>query len=121
MNIMCKVGDYILKVNNIAKTSTQINTQKRSTQKTADSIANNQKKQKITESEVEIEVKNEVKNEVKKNYVLETQDNTKDVLVIPLLTNKVKSSQPCKQNPSIKSFFFDFFCIFADILRQYGR
>ena len=117
MNIMCKVGDYILKVNNIAKTSTQINTQKRSTQKTADSIANNQKKQKITESEVEIEVK----NEVKKNYVLETQDNTKDVLVIPLLTNKVKSSQPCKQNPSIKSFFFDFFCIFADILRQYGR
>ena len=31
MNIMCKVGDYILKVNNIAKTSTQINTQKRST------------------------------------------------------------------------------------------
>ena len=31
MNIMCKVGDYILKVNNIAKTSTQTNTQKRST------------------------------------------------------------------------------------------
>lgn len=59
MNIMCKVGDYILKVNNIAKTSTQTNTQKRSTQKTDDSIANNQKKQKITESEVEIEVKNE--------------------------------------------------------------
>lgn len=28
MNIMCKVGDYILRVNNIAKTSTQINTQK---------------------------------------------------------------------------------------------
>lgn len=28
MNIMCKVGDYILGVNNIAKTSTQINTQK---------------------------------------------------------------------------------------------
>ena len=28
---MCKVGDYILKVNNIAKTSTQTNTQKRST------------------------------------------------------------------------------------------
>ena len=27
MNIMCKVGDYILKVNNIAKTSTQTNTQ----------------------------------------------------------------------------------------------
>ena len=105
MNIMCKVGDYILKVNNIAKTSTQINTQKRSTQKTDDSIANNQKKQKITESEVEIEVK----NEVKRNYVLGTQDNTKDVLVIPLLTNKVKSSQPCKQNPSIKSFFLIFF------------
>ena len=52
MNIMCKVGDYIQKVNNIAKTSTQTNTQKRSTQKTDDSIANNQKKQKITESEV---------------------------------------------------------------------
>ena len=101
MNIMCKVGDYILKVNNIAKTSTQTNTQKRSTQKTDDSIANNRKKQKITESEVEIEVK----NEVKRNYVLGTQDNTKDVLVIPLLTNKVKSSSPCKQNPSIKSFF----------------
>ena len=31
MNIMCKVGDYILKVNNIAKTSTQTNTQKGST------------------------------------------------------------------------------------------
>ena len=105
MNIMCKVGDYILKVNNIAKTSTQTNTQKRSTQKTADSIANNRKKQKITESEVEIEVK----NEVKRNYVLGTQDNTKDVLVIPLLTNKVKSSSPCKQNPSIKSFFL-YFC-----------
>ena len=105
MNIMCKVGDYIQKVNNIAKTSTQTNTQKRSTQKTDDSIANNQKKQKITESEVEIEVK----NEVKRNYVLGTQDNTKDVLVIPLLTNKVKSSQPCKQNPSIKSFFLIFF------------
>ena len=29
---------------------------------------------------------------VKKNYILGTQDNTKDVLVIPLLTNKVKSS-----------------------------
>ena len=85
MNIMCKVGDYILKVNNIAKTSTQTNTQKRSTQKTDDSIANNLKKQKITESEVEIEVKNEVKSEVKRNYVLGTQDNTKDVLVIPLL------------------------------------
>lgn len=98
---MCKVGDYIQKVNNIAKTSTQTNTQKRSTQKTDDSIANNQKKQKITESEVE----SEVKNEVKRNYVLGTQDNTKDVLVIPLLTNKVKSSQPCKQNLSIKSFF----------------
>ena len=105
MNIMCKVGDYILKVNNIAKTSTQTNTQKRSTQKTDDSIANYQKKQKNTESEVEIEVK----NEVKRNYVLGTQDNTKDVLVIPLLTNKVKSSQPCKQNPSIKSFFLIFF------------
>ena len=47
---------------------------------------------------------------MKRNYVLGTQDNTKDVLVIPLLTNKVKSSSPCKQNPSIKSFF----CIFAD-------
>ena len=105
MNIMCKVGDYILKVNNIAKTSTQTNTQKRSTQKIDDSIANYQKKQKNTESEVEIEVK----NEVKRNYVLGTQDNTKDVLVIPLLTNKVKSSQPCKQNPSIKSFFLIFF------------
>ena len=31
MNIMCKVGDSILKVNNIAKTSTQTNTKKRST------------------------------------------------------------------------------------------
>ncbi len=31
INIMYKVGDYILKVNNIAKTSTQTNTQKRST------------------------------------------------------------------------------------------
>lgn len=31
MNIMCKVGDSILKVNNIAKTSTQTNTQKHST------------------------------------------------------------------------------------------
>ena len=40
---MCKVGDYILKVNNIAKTSTQTNTKKRSTQKTDDSIANDQK------------------------------------------------------------------------------
>ena len=97
MNIMCKVGDYILKVNNIAKTSTQTNTQKRSTQKTDDSIANNRKKQKITESEVE--------SEVKRNYVLGTQDNTKDVLVIPLLTNKVKSSSPCKQNPSKYSLF----------------
>ena len=108
-----KYAKYILKVNNIAKTSTQINTQKRSTQKTDDSIANNQKKQKITESEVEIEVKNEVKsevkNEVKRNYILGTQDNTKVVLVIPLLTNKVKSSQPCKQNPSTKSFFLIFF------------
>ena len=101
MNIMCKVGDYILRVNNIAKTSTQINTQKRSTQKTDDSIANNRKKQKNTESEVEIEVK----NEVKRNYVLGTQDNTKDVLIIPLLTNKVKSSSPCKQNPSKYSLF----------------
>ena len=101
MNIMCKVGDYILRVNNIAKTSTQINTQKRSTQKTDDSIANNRKKQKNTESEVEIEVK----NEVKRNYVLGTQDNTKDILVIPLHTNKVKSSSPCKQNPSKYSLF----------------
>ena len=105
MNIMCKVGDYILKVNNIAKTSTQTNTQKRSTQKTDDSTANDRKKQKITESEVEIEVKNEVKSEVKRNYVLGTQDNTKDVLVIPLHTNKVKSGSPCKQNPSKYSFF----------------
>mgnify|MGYP004656815517 FL=1 len=31
MNIMCKVGDYILILNNINKTSTQANTQKRST------------------------------------------------------------------------------------------
>ena len=31
MNIMCKVGDYILKINNIGKTSTETNTQKRST------------------------------------------------------------------------------------------
>ena len=31
MNIMCKVGDYILILNNINKTSTQENTQKRST------------------------------------------------------------------------------------------
>ena len=31
MNIMSKVGDSILKVNNIAKTSIQTNTQKRST------------------------------------------------------------------------------------------
>ena len=100
-----KYAKYILKVNNIAKTSTQTNTQKRSTQKTDDSIANNREKQKITESEFEIEVK----NEVKRNYVLGTQDNTKDVLVIPLLTNKVKSSSPCKQNPSIKSFFLIFF------------
>lgn len=57
--------------------------------------------EKNTESEVEIEVK----NEVKRNYVLGTQDNTKDVLVIPLLTNKVKSSSPCKQNPSKYSLF----------------
>ena len=105
MNIICKVGDYILKVNNIAKTSTQTNTQKRSTQKTDDSIANNRKKQKITESEFEIEVKNEVKSEVKRNYVLGTQDNTKDILVIPLHTNKVKSSSPYKQNPSKYSLF----------------
>ena len=105
MNIMCKVGDYILKVNNIAKTSTQTNTQKRSTQKTDDSTANDRKKEKITESEVEIEVKNEIKSEVKRNNVLGTQDNTKDVLVIPLHTNKVKSSSPCKQNPSKYSFF----------------
>ena len=66
---MCKVGDYILKINNIGKTSTQANTKKRSTQKTDDSIANNRKKQKITECEVkngQSEVKNkqsEVKNE----------------------------------------------------------
>ena len=78
---------------------------------------------KNNESEVKntlCEVKNEVKSEVKRNYVLGTQDNTKDVLVIPLLTNKVKSSSPCKQNPSIKSFLL-IYCIFADILRQYGR
>ena len=31
MNIMCKVGDYILKVNNIDKTNTQTNTKERST------------------------------------------------------------------------------------------
>lgn len=31
MNIMCKAGDYILGINNIGKTSTQTNTQKRST------------------------------------------------------------------------------------------
>ena len=31
MNIMCKDGDYILILNNINKTSTQANTQKRST------------------------------------------------------------------------------------------
>ena len=31
MNIMCKVGDYILGINNIGKTITQTNTQKRST------------------------------------------------------------------------------------------
>ena len=117
MNIMCKVGDSILKVNNIAKTSTQTNTQKRSTQKTDDSTANDRKKQKITESEVEIEVKNEIKSEVKRNYVLGTQNNTKDILVIPLHTNKVKSSSPCKQNPSIKIIFLNIFCIFADILR----
>ena len=54
-------------------------------------------------------MKNEVKSEVKRNYILGTQDNTKDVLVIPSLTNKVKSSSPCKQNPSIKSFFLIFF------------
>ena len=44
MNIMCKVGDSILKVNNIAKTSTQTNTKKRSTQKTDDSTTNDRKK-----------------------------------------------------------------------------
>lgn len=44
MNIMCKVGDSILKVNNIAKTSTQTNTQRRSTLKTDDSTANDRKK-----------------------------------------------------------------------------
>ena len=59
----------------------------------------------ITESEVDIEVKNEIKSEVKRNNVLGTQDNTKDVLVIPLHTNKVKSSSPCKQNPSKYSLF----------------
>lgn len=31
MNLMCKVGDYILGINNIDKTSTHTNTQKRST------------------------------------------------------------------------------------------
>ena len=30
MNIMCKVGDYILEINIIGKTSTQTNTQKHS-------------------------------------------------------------------------------------------
>ena len=63
---------------------------------------------KNNESEVKntlCEVKNEVKSEVKRNYVLGTQDNTKDVLVIPLHTNKVKSSSPCKQNPSKYSLF----------------
>ena len=44
MNIMCKVGDYILKINNIGKTSTETNTQKRITQKTDDSTANDRKK-----------------------------------------------------------------------------
>lgn len=47
MNIICKVGDYILKVNNIAKTSTLTNTQKRSISKTDDSIANNRKKRRL--------------------------------------------------------------------------
>ena len=97
MNIICKVGDYILKVNNIAKTSTQTNTQKRSTQKTDDSIANNRKKQKITESKVEIEVKNEVKSEVKRNYVLGTQDNTKDVLLSPCLQIKLNQVRPANK------------------------
>ena len=49
--------------------------------------------------------RNEVKSEMKRNYVLGTQDNTKDILVIPLHTNKVKSSSPCKQNPSKYSLF----------------
>ena len=31
MNIMCKVGDYILEINNIGKTSTLTKTQKHST------------------------------------------------------------------------------------------
>ena len=114
MNIMCKVGDYILKVNNIAKTSTQTNTQKGRTQKTDDSIANNRKKQKITESEVEIEVKNEVKSEVKRNYVLGTQDNTKDVLVIPLLTNKLNQVRPANKI-HLNIHFSEYFSVFLQI------
>lgn len=46
-----------------------------------------------------------MKGEVKRNYVLGIHDNTKDILVIPLHTNKVKSSSPCKQNPSKYSLF----------------
>ena len=57
MNIMGKDGDYILILNNINKTSTQANTQKRSTQKTDDSTANDQKKMKNNECKVKNEVK----------------------------------------------------------------
>ena len=57
MNIMCKVGDYIQKVNNIAKTSTQTNTQKRSTQKTDDSIANNQKNRRLQKVRVKVRLR----------------------------------------------------------------
>ena len=57
MNIMCKVGDYIQKVNNIAKTSTQTNTQKRSTQKTDDSIANNQKNRRLQKVRLKVRLR----------------------------------------------------------------
>ena len=82
---MCKVGDYILDINNIEKICTQTNTQKRSTQKTDDSIANNRKKQKITESEVKnekCEVKNEVSAEEIKDNIIRyglPEDATDDV------------------------------------------
>ncbi len=65
MNIMCKVGDYILKVNNIDKpTPRQIprNAVHRKLMIALLMI----KKMKNNESEV----KNEVKSEVKRNYVL---------------------------------------------------
>ena len=47
MNIMCKIGDYILIFNNLNKTSTQANIPKRSTYKIDDSIANNLKNRKL--------------------------------------------------------------------------